>query len=77
MFYITVSEYKWVCRERSGIDSKNLKKFEESLSSNKKKRERRKVKKAVARRQQLELKREKRPTGRIIYQNGIATREMK
>jgi len=77
MNYLVVSQYDWICREKSGLDTKNLKELEKLISSNKEKRKRRRVKKAVAKRQQLENKKEKRPTGRIIYQNGIAYKEMK
>jgi len=66
MNYLVVSQYDWICREKSGLDTKNLKELEKMISSNKEKRKRRRVKKAVAKRQQLENKREKLPTGKII-----------
>ena len=59
MNYLVVSQYDWICREKSGLDTKNLKELEKMISSNKEKRKRRRVKKAVAKRQQLENKKEK------------------
>jgi hypothetical protein len=76
MFYVVVPPDSAVfCREKSGLDSKNLKKFEKSIKKGQKTRKT--VRAAVNRAEQARKKTEKRPTGRIIYKGGIAYREMK